>query len=137
MAAIKKGVISFGLVSIPVQLYAAARPKTVSFNQLHAPCKTPIKTQLYCPHHERVVERAEIVRGYRLNGYVVMEDADFQAVEQATSRAIEVLEFVELASVDPAYLETSYYLGPQPESERPYAVFLRRRAHGAGSRAGS
>jgi DNA end-binding protein Ku len=57
---------------------------------------------LYCPHHERTVERTEIVRGYRLNGYVVMEDADFQAVEQATSRVIEVLEFVELASVDPA-----------------------------------
>ncbi len=124
MASVRKGIITFGLVSIPVQFYVGARSLTVGFNQLHAPCKSRIQYKLYCPACERHVERSEIVRGYRLNGHVVMDDADVASVEQATSRAVEVLEFVEAASVDPIYFETSYYLGPQKDSERPYSVLL-------------
>jgi DNA end-binding protein Ku len=124
MRAIRKGIISFGLVSIPVQFYVGARSLTVSFNQLHAACKSRIRYKLYCPTCERDVERSEVVKGYQLDGHVVMEDADFEKVEQASSRVIEVLEFVSLAAVDPMYFETSYYLGPQPESERAYAVLF-------------
>jgi DNA end-binding protein Ku len=124
MRAIRKGILSFGLVSIPVQFYVGARSLTVSFNQLHAACKSRIRYKLYCPTCERDVDRSEIVKGYQSNGHVVMEDADFEKVEQAASRAIDVLEFVKVAEVDPIYFETSYYLGPQRESERAYAVLL-------------
>jgi len=124
MASVWTGVITFGLVSIPVKLYVAARPETVSFNQLHSVCHSRLKQKLSCPTCERDVERTEIVRGYKLNGYVVMDDADFEAVEREASRALEVLEFVDHASVDPVYLEKSYYLAPQEASERAYHVLL-------------
>lgn len=124
MASVWSGVLTFGLVSIPVKLHVAARPETISFNQLHAACQSRLTQKLFCPTCGRDVERSEVVKGYRLNGYVVMEDADFQAVAPEASRALEVLEFVDLARVDPVYLERSYYLSPQEASERPYHVLL-------------
>jgi DNA end-binding protein Ku len=124
MASVWTGVITFGLVSIPVKLYVAARPETVSFNQLHSVCQSRLRQKLYCPTCERDVERGEIVKGYKLDSYVLMDDADFEAVEREGSRALEVLEFVEAESVDPVYLERSYYLAPQEASERAYHVLL-------------
>jgi DNA end-binding protein Ku len=125
MASVWTGVITFGLVSIPVKLYVAARPQTVSFNQLHAVCRSRLRQKLYCPTCERDVERSEIVKGYqREGGYVIMDDADFEAAEREGSRALEVLEFVDVETVDPVYLERSYYLAPQEASERAYHVLL-------------
>jgi DNA end-binding protein Ku len=124
MASVWTGVVTFGLVSIPVKLYVAARPETVSFNQLHSACHSRLKQKLACPTCDRDVERGEIVRGYKLNGYVVMDDADFTAVEREGSRALEVLEFVDAASIDAVYLDKSYYLAPQEASERAYHVLL-------------
>jgi DNA end-binding protein Ku len=125
MASVWTGVITFGLVSIPVKLYVAARPETVSFNQLHAVCQSRLRQKLYCPTCERDVERSEIVKGYqRDGGYVIMDDGDFEAAERESSRALEVLEFVDVETVDPVYLERSYYLAPQDASERAYHVLL-------------
>jgi DNA end-binding protein Ku len=125
MASVWAGVVSFGLVSIPVKLYVAARPETVSFNQLHSVCHSRLRQKLYCPTCERDVERSEIVKGYkRGDDYVIMDDADFEAGEREASRALEVLEFVDAESVDPVYLERSYYLAPQEGSERAYHVLL-------------
>ncbi len=125
MASVLTGVVTFGLVSIPVKLYVAARPETVSFNQLHSVCHSRLRQKLYCPTCERDVERAEIVKGYKQgDDYVIMDDADFEAAEREASRALEVLEFVDAESVDPVYLERSYYLAPQEGSERAYHVLL-------------
>jgi DNA end-binding protein Ku len=118
------GVVTFGLVSIPVKLYVAARPETVSFNQLHSVCHTRLRQKLYCPTCERDVERNEIVKGYKLDDYVLMDDADFEKAAEEGSRALEVLEFVDAATVDPVYLERSYYLAPQEGSERAYHVLV-------------
>jgi DNA end-binding protein Ku len=125
MAAARKGLITFGLVSIPVELHVAARPQTIDFDLLHRSCKTRVKYQLYCPTHETTVGRKDTVKGYKTNGYVVMEDADFEKAERASSGAIEVVHFVELSELDPIYLERSYYVGPQADGERPYGVLLR------------
>ena len=125
MASVWTGVVTFGLVSIPIKLYVAARPETVSFNQLHSVCHSRLKQKLFCPTCERDVERGEIMKGYKLNGYVVLDDADFEAAEREGSRALEVLEFVDAATVDPLYLDKSYYLAPQEASERAYHVLLR------------
>src|SRR5215471_15479062 len=125
MASVWAGVVTFGLVSIPIKLYVAARPETVSFNQLHSVCHSRLRQKLYCPTCERDVERGEIVKGYkRGDDYVIMDDADFEAAEQEGSRALDVLEFVDAESVDPIYLERSYYLAPQDASERAYHVLL-------------
>jgi DNA end-binding protein Ku len=125
MASVWTGVVTFGLVSIPIKLYVAARPETVSFNQLHSVCRSRLRQKLYCPTCERDVERGEIVKGYKHDDdYVIMDDADFEAAERESSRALEVLEFVDAESVDPVYLEKSYYLAPQDASERANHVLL-------------
>ncbi len=123
--ATRKGIISFGLVSIPVELHVAARPAGVAANLLHAPCQGRIRQQWYCPACERAVERGELVRGYPVDGrYVILEDHELDQLEAASSRAIDVVEFVDASEVSSLYLETSYYVTPQEDTERAYEVLL-------------
>ncbi len=59
------GVISFGMVSIPVKLYSATENKDIAFHQLHARCTNRIRYQKWCPHCEETVEAEDIEKGYR------------------------------------------------------------------------
>jgi DNA end-binding protein Ku len=123
--AVRKGVIVFGLVSIPVELHVAARSTTLDFDLLHAPDGGRIRYKLWCAEEDREVSRKETVKAYRLNGrYVAMDPEDFEKAERATSRAIEVRHFVKLAGVDPIYFERSYWVGPGDDAERSYRVLL-------------
>jgi DNA end-binding protein Ku len=121
--AARKGIITFGLVSIPVELSVAARALGIAANLLHGPCQSRIRQQWFCPTCERTVPRDELVRGYATSGgYVVLEDHELEQLEAASSRAIDVVEFVDLGEVNPLYLETSYYVTPQKDTERAYEV---------------
>jgi DNA end-binding protein Ku len=123
--AARKGVVTFGLVSIPVELTVAARSQTLDFDLLHRPCGTRVRYRLYCPTHEREVGRDEVVKGYKLGGkYVALADEDLEAAERASTRAIEVVRFVKQHDVDPVYLERSYWVGPQKDAERACQVLL-------------
>ena len=123
--AARKGIITFGLVSIPVELQPAARPLTIGANLLHAVCQSRIRQQWYCPTCERVVERSELIRGYPADGgHVTLSDQELEALEAASSRALDVQQFVDLAEVDPVYLETSFSVTPQKDTERAYEVLL-------------
>src|SRR5213593_4397157 len=119
---IGSGTISFGLVSIPIRVYVATHSEQLSFNMLHAPCHTRIKQQLYCPHHDKVVERSEIVKGYQFekDRYVTFTDEEIRALEAEANRAIDIHEFVPLAGVDPIYFEDAHYLGPDKGAEKAY-----------------
>ena len=121
MASVWAGVVTFGLVSIPVKLYVAARPETVSFNQLHSVCHSRLRQKLYCPTCECDVERGEIVKGYKLDGYVIMDDADFEAAEREASRALEVLEFVDAESVSVRTFSTGPSAGSRSVRPQPAA----------------
>jgi DNA end-binding protein Ku len=124
--AARKGIITFGLVSIPVELHVAARPLTVGFHQIHGVCGSRINYRVYCPRCQREVERNELVRGHPWDGgFVLMDEEDFDKAAAASSRAIDVVQFVDAAAVDPVYLETSYYVAPQPDLERAYSVLLK------------
>jgi DNA end-binding protein Ku len=127
------GSISFSLVTIPVGLAPATKPAArasdVSFRQLHAECKTPIKNRRWCPVHEREVESDEIVRGWEVakGQFVIVEDADLEAIEQQnTSRSIDIERFVPLDEVDPIYFDRTYFLVPAsaPAARRPYVLLL-------------
>ncbi len=100
-----KGTISFGLVTIPVKLYAATEEKDVKFNYLHRECKTPIRYQKVCPTCNREVGMDEIVRGYEYEPgrFVVMAEEDFERLPAAVARTVEILDFVDLADIDPIY----------------------------------
>jgi DNA end-binding protein Ku len=126
-ATVWSGYLTFGLISLPVRLYSGARGTRVSFHMLHRDDHTRIKTQLYCPADERVVERSEIVKGYEYakGEYVVVEPDEIKKIEPKTARAMEILEFVKADDVDPIYFETSYYLMPEEAGRRPYALLVR------------
>jgi DNA end-binding protein Ku len=133
MRTIWNGSISFGLVSIPVGLAPATKPKArqsdVSFRTLHRECKTPIKQKRWCPVHEREVGSDEIVKGWEVakNQFVIIEDADLEAIERdSDSRSIEIAQFVNVAEIDPIFFDRTYYLvpGAAANQRRPYGLLL-------------
>ena len=123
---IGSGTISFGLVSIPVRVYVATHSEQLSFNLLHAPCGSRIKQQIYCPQHDKVVERNELVKGYQFerDRYVTFTDEELKALEAEANRAIDIHEFVPLAEVDPIYFEDAHYLGPDKGAEKAYHLLV-------------
>ena len=121
-----KGYISFGLVSVPVRLYAAARAEHVSFNQIHEPCGSRIKQQTVCPVCDRVVERNELVKGYQVDrdAYVLVSGDELKTLEADSSEAMEIAQFVSLSEVDPIYFESSFYSAPEDPGRRAYSLLL-------------
>jgi len=123
--AIGSGTISFGLVNIPVKLYAAAESAAqISFNQLHDKCKSRIKQQLWCPVDNEQVTRDHLVKGYEFakDQYVIFTAEELKALEEASTKAMEITEFVPLSKVDPLYFESGWYLGPDKGADRPYKL---------------
>jgi len=126
-----KGYISFGLISVPIHLFVAAREEHVSFNQVHAVCGTKVKQQLFCPTCERVVERSEIAKGYPIDKdtYVQVTPEELKALEAESSETMEIVQFVKLDEVDPLYYQTSYYTVPEEPGRRAYTLILKGMEH--------
>jgi DNA end-binding protein Ku len=124
MAAIWKGAITFGLVSIPVELRSAVRADRISFRMLHAEDLSPVKYERVCSQDGETVPWDEVVKGYEYSKgkYVVLTDEDFERAALEGSRAIDILDFVKQEEIDPRYFETPYYLVPSKGGERPYAL---------------
>ncbi|MDZ4797914.1 MAG: Ku protein [Bryobacteraceae bacterium] len=121
-----KGYITFGLISIPIRLFAAARTERISFNQIHEPCHSRIRQQIFCPVCDRTVERSELVKGYEVekDKYVIVEDRDIKKIAPESQETMEILEFVKLSEVDPLYFDTSYYLTPEDPGRKAYQLLL-------------
>lgn len=119
------GTISFGLVNIPVKVFSASESGgKISFNQLHAEKKIRLKQQMIDPETGEAVPREKIVKGYEFakDQYVIVSEEEFEKLELATSRAMEITEFVPLETVDPLYFDNGYYLGPDKGAERAYKL---------------
>jgi DNA end-binding protein Ku len=123
-----KGHLTFGLVSLPVRLYSAARSETISFNQLHKDDHSRVKQVLYCQAEDKPVPRSELVKGfeYEKGRYVVVEDEEIKRVAPRTASTMEIQEFVKSQDVDPVYLESSYYLAPEQAGENLTRCCLKR-----------
>lgn len=121
------GVISFGMVSIPVGLSSATQEKDLRFNQVHAVCGSRIRLQKFCPACERVVESSELVKGYEYskNHFAILSDEDFEAVPVPTRHTITVLSFVKQAEVDPVYFDKAYHIEPSEAGKKPFALLAR------------
>ncbi|MEJ7605920.1 MAG: Ku protein [Bryobacteraceae bacterium] len=121
-----KGYISFGLISIPVRMFAAARSERIGFNMLHEPCVTRIKQQLYCPTCDRTVERSEIVKGFEAekDNYLIVDDEEIKKIAPESQQTMEIVEFVKLDEVDPIFFDTSYYVTPEEPGRRAYQLLL-------------
>lgn len=125
-ATVWKGYISFGLVSFPVRLFAAARAETVHFHMLHKKDQSRVKEVWYCAEEDKPIDRAEIQKGYEVGKgeYVIVEDEELKKIAPSTATTMDILQFVDSAEVDPLYFEKSYYVGAEDKTAKPYALFL-------------
>src|SRR3954471_23760900 len=117
--------ISFGLVSVPVNLYSSSESKTsVSFNMLHKKCSSRLKQQYICPKDNEIVTREETVKGYEFakDQYVVLSTEEVKALEEKATGLIDVVEFVPLSKVDREFVDKCYYLGPDKGGDRAYRL---------------
>ncbi len=122
-----KGAISFGLVNIPVRLYTATEKKDLKFRYLHAECGTPVEYQKRCPTCNREISQDEIVYGYEYERgrFVTLKEEDFDSIPVETTRAISIVDFVNLEEIDPIYFNKTYFLEPSEGGGKPYALLRR------------
>jgi DNA end-binding protein Ku len=122
--AIWKGAVSFGLVSVPVKLYAATESHDISFRQVHAQDGGRIKYKRVCSIDGEEVEYADIAKGYETDDgqMVILDDEDLAQLPSSSSREISVEKFVPSEQIDPMMLEKSYYLEPDKAAAKPYAL---------------
>jgi DNA end-binding protein Ku len=127
LRAMWRGSISFGLVNVPVKMFAATEKKGLSFRQIHRQCGTPIKYEKMCPNCNRKVDDEEIARGYEYEKgkYVIIDDKDIEGLPDESARTIDIVDFVDLSEIDPIYYDRSYFLGPEETGQKAY-ILLRK-----------
>jgi DNA end-binding protein Ku len=125
--AIWKGSITFGLVSIPIRLYAAARAKRIALHQLHSKCHTRLKQPLFCPTCNRIVDRTEVIKGYEYDKgqYVLVEPEEIKKITPASGHTMDILAFVEESQVDPIYFDSSFLTVPEAQGTKAYRLLLK------------
>ncbi|WP_199424551.1 non-homologous end joining protein Ku [Actinotalea solisilvae] len=124
MRAIWKGAVAFGLVNVPVKLYAATGEHSVPLHQVHQEDGGRIRYKKVCSIDGEEVPYADIAKGYETDDgrMVVLTDADLDDLPLATEREIAVEEFVPVEQVDPIMLGKTYYLEPEKTAAKPYAL---------------
>ena len=131
-----KGYLKVSLVTIPVKVFPATESAaTLSFNQLHAECKTRIQQKRWCPHCDREVPNTELVKGYEYEKghWVVVTEEDIEKVRVDSTRVIDLSQFTDIAEIDPIYVDKSYYLAPDgPMASESFAVMREGMAGKAG-----
>ena len=114
------------LVTIPIKVFPATESAaTLSFNQLHAECRTRIQQKRRCPHCEREVSSAELAKGYEFEKgrYVIVTEDDIQKVRVESTRVINLVQFANASDIDPIYVDRAYYLAPDgPMAAEAFAV---------------
>src|ERR1044072_7137555 len=123
-----KGFLKISLVNIPIKVFPATESSgTISFNQLHGECQTPIQRKRWCPTCDREVPNSEIVKGYEFEKgrYVVVSEEDFDKVRPESTRIIDLAQFADDSSIDPMYVDRTYYLAPDRGMESARVPVMR------------
>ena len=125
-ATVWKGTISFGFVSIPIRLFAAARTKRTYLHQIHNKCHTRLKQPLFCPTCDRIVDRSEVIKGYEYETgqYVLIDKDEIKKITPPSGKIMEIIAFLDGNTVDPIYFDSSFLATPEPQSEKPYQLLL-------------
>ena len=117
--------ISFGLVTVPIQMYSASENSgSVSFNWIHKGCGSRLKQQYICAREGTKVEREDMVKGYEFakDQYVIFTPDELKALEEVGTNTIEIVEFVPAAKVQRVYVDRPYYLAPGKGGDRAYRL---------------
>ena len=120
--AISRSSISFGLVSIPVEVFPAAASKSVHFNLLHAKDNSRIQEKIYCVSEEKLIDRSELVHGFPIQKgkYVTFTNEELKKLESGAGHEIEIIEFIPISEVDPVYFGGAYLLGGGSGAAKAY-----------------
>jgi DNA end-binding protein Ku len=121
-----KGVVSFGMVSIPIRLYNATEATSrVSFRQLCPDHHSPISYKRWCAEGDHEVQYSEILRGYEVgkDRYVIIDDKDLDNLPLPTAHAIDISEFVPVDEIEPGlYFDNAYFVEPEELGKKPYQL---------------
>lgn len=122
-----KGMISFGLVSIPIRMFAAARSKRTYLHQIHNQCNTRLKQPLFCPTCNRMVERSEVIKGYEYETgqYVLIDGDEIKKITPPSGKTMEIITFLNQDDVDPIYFDSSFVALPEEHADKPYRLLLK------------
>lgn len=125
--AIWSGVLTFGLVSVPVQLYSATEAHSPVFHQFEKGTGDRIRYQRVNERTDDEVEYSDIVKGADTGGgqYVMLDEDELDSVAPGRSRSMEIRTFVDLDDIDPIYFNKTYYLGPGSEETGKVYALLR------------
>jgi len=124
MAAVWKGTIAFGLVSIPIELHGAVKDDRPRFRLLHAKDKSPIHYDRVCERDGKAVAWSDLVKGYEYakGKFVVLTKDDFQTAAVEKTKSVDILAFVAAREIDDRFFDSAYYAVPSKGGERAYAV---------------
>jgi DNA end-binding protein Ku len=124
MRAIWLGSLSFGLVNIPIRLYSATVERKLKFNYLHKKDLSPIRHARICREDGQEVPYEDVVKGYEYQkgNYIILTNDDFRKANLRKTGAIEIVEFVREDEVDSVFFEKPYYLEPDREARKAYAL---------------
>ena len=126
MRSIWKGSIGFGLVNIPVKLYSAVQSSRINLDMLDGRDHEHIKFQRINEKTRKEVPYEKIVKGYAIDdGYVILEDQDFEDASPQKNKMIELENFVNMDEINPIYYETSYYAEPEIQGKKAYALLIK------------
>lgn len=120
------GTIAFGLVSLPVSLYTATRPRAVSLRMLDED-GTPLTRRFFCSREDKPLSRDELVRGFEIEKekYIEIKDEELEALAPEKSREIDLRRFVPLDEIDPMYFERAYFLVPEEGASKAYRLLAK------------
>jgi DNA end-binding protein Ku len=123
--ALWSGSISFGLVNIPVKMYPATQDKGIHFHQIDSKTKCRVHHKLFCPGRGEI-SPSDITKGYEIapDQYIIVDKKELEALEPEKGQAIEITEFVDLASIDPLYYDRPYYLLPDKAAAKAYRLLV-------------
>ena len=123
-AIVWKGFVSFGLVSFPVRLHAAARNKSLQFHMLHKKDLSRVKEVFYCRAEDKPLERNDMVKGFEVSKdeYVVVDDAELAKIAPKSAKVMDILQFVQADDFDPVFMDKSYHMLPDGDLAKPYML---------------
>lgn len=120
------GAISFGLVTIPIKLYAAVHEEEIHFHMLHDQDHARLKRKMVCSADDKEVHPEHIVKGYEIapDEYVIISEQELDALAPEQSRTINIMDFTDLDEIDPVYYERPYFLLPQETGANAYRLLV-------------
>lgn len=126
MKSIWKGSIAFGLVNIPIKLYAATEAHALGFTLLHEKCHTPLKYHRWCPHCKKEISWDQTVKGIKRSdgSYLILTQEALKQLRPEKTEAIKIVEFVDADKIPVIYLNHHYYVAPTKE-DMAYALFTK------------